>query len=234
LVNERDIPLKFDREFLDWFRHATEKAWEAVQPGSLGWQPGTRWTSPLTDVQIDGREREWGMRFPGDYRLFLKTLHTVTPQPKYRQYEFEDHSEIVTKISFPNWLTDREDIQKKLAWPLDGLFFDLENNALWLDAWGPKPEPLSSRKQRLQQIYGKAPKLLPLMAHRYLLADPCREQNIVLSVYQSDIINYGDTLRDYFLIEFCYELGLNRDTAYSHHATKLIESIPFWGAVAQA
>ena len=47
-----------------------------------------------------------------------------------------------------------------------------------------------------------APKLVPIIGHRYLLAEPCKAGNPILSIYQSDIIIYGVTLHNYFLTEF--------------------------------
>jgi len=43
-----------------------------------------------------------------------------------------------------------------------------------------------------------APKLIPLISHRYLPAEPCEAGNPVFSIYQSDIIYYGANLTEYF------------------------------------
>ena len=45
-------------------------------------------------------------------------------------------------------------------------------------------------------------KLVPLYAHRFLPAAPAQEPSPVLSVYQTDVIYYGDNLLDYIAHEF--------------------------------
>ncbi len=65
-----------------------------------------------------------------------------------------------------------------------------------------------------------------LQSRRYLIAEPCRAGNPVLSVHQSDIIAYGRDLRDYLLHEFMREIGESapRDDAF------FMCDLPFWGA----
>jgi hypothetical protein len=46
-------------------------------------------------------------------------------------------------------------------------------------------------------VFAEAPKLIPLLGHRYLPADPCEAGNPVFSVYQSDVIYYGANLQDW-------------------------------------
>jgi hypothetical protein len=46
------------------------------------------------------------------------------------------------------------------------------------------------------------PVLIPVFSHRYLLASPCEANNPIFSVYQTDIIIYGNNLPDYLWPEF--------------------------------
>lgn len=79
-----------------------------------------------------------------------------------------------------------------------------------------------------------APTLIPITGHRYLLAEPCRVGNPVLSVYQADIISYGADLRRYLLIEFAGLLGIPRPNVIQQagEADPRLEDIPFWGEIA--
>jgi hypothetical protein len=87
----------------------------------------------------------------------------------------------------------------------------------------------------------KAPKLIPVYAHRYLLGEPCAAGNPVLSVWGPDIIVYAADLRDYFLHDFADDLlgmtfkqekklsrSVERRIAESYDRYK---AIPFWGDV---
>jgi hypothetical protein len=82
-----EIPAGFTEQFLNWFRARTEAAFmcqprtfeDYVTAGAGGsdWQPGTRWVGGLSEERIEQIERRWSLRFPPDYRLFLRVLHTV-------------------------------------------------------------------------------------------------------------------------------------------------------------
>ena len=48
----------------------------------------------------------------------------------------------------------------------------------------------------------KAPRLIPILSHRYMPDDPPLAGNPVFSVYQTDIIYYGYDLASYFESEF--------------------------------
>ena len=101
-----------------------------------------------------------------------------------------------------DWRADDPEIRKMLTWPLEGLLFDVENAELWEPEWGERPGTAKARAEVLAKIVGSAPKLIPLVSHRYLPAEPHEAGNPVFSVYQSDIIHYGADLADYFEREF--------------------------------
>jgi hypothetical protein len=115
------------------------------------------------------------------------------------------------------------------------LQFDVEHNDLWRPSWGPKPETLEARKARVRELVAAAPRLIPVFAHRYLLAEPCTAGNPVFSVYQSDIVVYGADLRDYLIFEFADLLGLEARALEKEWAARInerfadFEAIPFWG-----
>jgi hypothetical protein len=235
---------------------------EQVKGGAGGsqWQQGTRWLSGLRDAEVEEVERRWSLTFPPDYRFFLRRLHTVdrprlrasylaegeqsqdasgvraaTFIERYRQYMV-----LQDGPSFYNWLTDTEALQGQFAWLWEGLQFDIEHDVAWRQSWGPKPATLEEQNQRVRALVEAAPKLFPVFSHRYLLAEPCVAGNPVLSVYQSDIIIYGNDLRDYLLAEFGDILGLDvqqreslKHASYANFAARQEEfaSIPFWGEI---
>ncbi|HEV2458956.1 MAG TPA: hypothetical protein VGS80_11370 [Ktedonobacterales bacterium] len=225
--------------------------------GGCEWQAGTQWLPGLGDEEVREAERRWGITFPPDYRLFLQRLHSVdrpnlcagyvaegeSPQTAQAEgalatayiKEFRQYMVLEEGPSFYNWLTDTEAIQGRFDWLVEGLQFDVEHNVLWRESWGPKPSTLEAQKERVRALVAAAPKLVPVFAHRYLLAEPCQAGNPVLSVYESDIIVYGYDLRSYFLMEFYERLGLEH-AEIEGMVTKEInarfaqyEAIPFWG-----
>lgn len=104
---------------------------------------------------------------------------------------------------FPNWRDpSSEAIAQRLAWPADGICFDIERNAFWLQEWGPRPGDLDEAKAVAREHVARAPLLIPIFAHRYLPARPCLAGNPVFSVYQTDIIFYGHDLPSYLENEF--------------------------------
>lgn len=234
-------PPRFDDEFLRWFRGATERAWsrrdlttaeDYVADGSIGrgFRRGTRWTCDLSDVQIDALERSWDLRFPPDHRLFLRTLHATHPQRwgvGYRGDELVTYAD----AGFYHWITEADEIRAALDRVLDGLWFDVEENGLWRDSWGPRPRATDERRARLRAAVAAAPRLIPVYGHRMLLAEPCRAGNPVLSIHQSDIIVYGHDLRAYLLAELADLLGLADDDVPADVDEDALDvaAIPFWG-----
>jgi hypothetical protein len=117
------------------------------------------------------------------------------------------------------------------AWPFEGLAFDIEKNAFWVDEWGPRPLHVADAVEIARKHVSAAPTLIPIYSHRYLPADPSLPGNPVFSVYQSDIIVYGRDLWDYFRHEFQTEDWLQRNlekgiTEEEFDAS--LRKIPFW------
>ena len=135
-----------------------------------------------------------------------------------------------TAPSFYNWHTDTEAIQATYEWLVEGLVFDVQQADLWLPSWGAKPTTAEAQEARVRELVNAAPKLIPVFAHRYLLASPCEAGNPVLSISQSDIIMYGVDLHDYFLTEFGTLIG--GGNAYGSRLTQekyeAYQTIPFW------
>lgn len=127
----------------------------------------------------------------------------------------------------PIWRhADEQTLRKRLEWPLEGMFFDIENNAFWLDQWGQKPEDLPAAFAIARRAYDQAPRLIPIASHRFIPATPHESGNPVFPVHQTDIIYYGVDLPDYLQNEFQYHFG--RST-YTISGTP--REILFWSAL---
>lgn len=206
-------PAGFNEAFLAWFQAETEATWASYRPrtfdayvagrvGGTDWQTGTRWTRDLDDNAIDAVEHSWGLRFPSDYRLFLRCLH-ATDRPRTGALYAGAHDIVpATRPGVYDWKHDAAAIAGALEEVVEGLLFDVENNVLWSDEWGPKPATVRERERVVREFVGAAPRLAPIFAHRALVLEPEVPGNPVLSIHQSDIIVYGGDLRSYLLTEF--------------------------------
>jgi hypothetical protein len=139
----------------------------------LGYSP-----SELDDIQA-----RWDLRFPPDLIALLRD---------YREWP----------VNWPgghfDWIaSDAAIIRDKLDWPFEGFWFDVEHGGLWMPEWGERPHEERARHARLREVFAAAPKLIPLVGHRYVPEEPNESGNPVFSVYQSDIVPYGADLDDW-------------------------------------
>lgn len=138
-------------------------------------------------------ERKFGICFPPDLKSFLQTAIPVSER-------------------FVNWragLNSAEEEKKivsRIQWPWDGLAFDLRHDGYWCEAWGDKPDSPEQRILVAEKHFGDYPVLIPIFAHRYIPERPCEPDNPIFSVYQMDVIYYGNNLADYFAREFEWRL----------------------------
>ncbi len=123
-----------------------------------------------------------------------------------------------------DWL-DEVSMSQILNWPFEGLLFDIEHNKLWWREWGNRPESSGERKEVLSALISKAPKLIPIVGHRFVPATPSESGNPVFSVYGADTICYGANLDDYFVREF-------KGWSASPWPTT-IKNIPFWSELVE-
>ena len=149
---------------------------------------GIRFEDPLADAEVVVVQDRFGFVFPEDLRAFLQTALPVSRRfPDWR---------------FPDWRSgDEAELRRQLAWPLEGLEFDVRNN-LWSDCWGPRPEAIADRLKVVRAWVADAPTLITVYGHRYMPERPSTAGNPVLSVYQSDMMRYGSDLADYLRNEF--------------------------------
>ena len=115
-----NIPPCFGRDFLDWLRVATERAWAQMTEATLadyqhagiggaGWRRGTRWKGGLSDAQIDDAEQRFGLHFPPEHRLFLGVLHATTPKRRGAGF-IDDHRYLLDAEPYPVLSVHQSDI----------------------------------------------------------------------------------------------------------------------------
>ena len=161
----------------------------------------------LTTEELLRVEQTYAIRFPPDLR---ELLQQALPYGE----------------SFPDWRNfsagNVKSIRESLNWPLEGLLFDVENNRFWPERWGPRPQQLAEAKAAAAKHFEHVPKLIPVRGHRYLPTTPYEAGNPFFSVYQTDVIPYGENLADYFEIEYRHKL-------YEEMNFERIKPIDFWG-----
>jgi len=75
----------------------------------------------LTAADLDHVERRFGFEFADDHRAFL-----AAGLPVGR--------------GWPDWRDGGvEQLRDRLAWPVDGVLFDVEHNEFWRQEWGKRP-----------------------------------------------------------------------------------------------
>ncbi len=200
-------PSGFGEDFLAWLREASERAWQRITDPDIGatglfwprWRRGTRWTGGLTVATITEIERRYDVHFPEQHRLFLQTLHSTTPWQYSPDYSRDrTHPVLRERPGFYNWLKDEEAIHTATRRVIDGLLSDTPDQQYWHHSWGPCPHPLDERRARMAELLAAAPPLIPIFGHRFVVDHGPRP---VLSIMGTDVVIYGDDLRDYLLHE---------------------------------
>jgi hypothetical protein len=164
---------------------------------------GARLEAGLSEQDLLQVERVHGFRFPPDLRDLLSTVLPAGPR-------------------FPDWRhPESNELRQQLAWPFDGIAFDIEHDSFWWNEWGPRPSELPNALSVARAAVALAPRLIPIHGHRYLPAEPDLPGNPVFSVYQTDIIYYGSNLRRYLACEF-------GDLEWAEATSKTHRRIRFW------
>ncbi len=168
----------------------------------------------LSDAEVSRVENTYDFNFPPDLRALLQFAVPISENfPNWR----------TGWISTPNWewrgpkpTTSGHrliSIAEQLDLPAHGICFDIEHGDFWMDSWGARPEKLEAAFAIARKQIARAPKLIPIYAHRFLPCEPCESGNPIFSVHQSDIIYYGFNLASYFTNEFkmtAHELATNQ------------------------
>jgi hypothetical protein len=160
----------------------------------------------LSDAELAAVEDEFGFTFADDHRAFL-----AAGLPFGR--------------GWPDWRDgNRAQLRERLAWPVEGVLFDVAENDFWYDGWGPRPSTMDAALGAARAGLLTAPRMIPVYSHRYLPAGRGASGHPVLSIMQTDIIVYGADLEDYLHREF----GIGAASDRRGHST-----VSFWSLLVQ-
>jgi hypothetical protein len=188
------------RDFLAEFKRATEEKWsqQSINPTTYGFQfqRGTCWNPGLSDDNIAEYENALGVRFPHDFRAFLRAMNgTDLPTLNIYGYSGEPPRTSVGVYSYPRDLEvvrqrieDFRESRDEIAADLRGQGFDL------------------STQDHLVPIYG----------HRYVVCTSNLDRSVVLSivVHSTDAIVYANLLQGYLEHEFLGDLSTQPAKAF--------------------
>lgn len=199
-----DIPENFT-EFLNWIKKETEKTWSG--DFCKKWIQGAKWIG-MTNNQINEVEKKYSIQFTPEHREFLEILHTID-RKEIIENKDEWGDEITEYPFFYNWLEDHEEIKEKLNWPYETILRDVVGrNGVWLKSWGKKPDSEEEKTKIFTDWYNHSPTLLPLTSHRFIISNSNLKYRPILSIWGSDIIIYGWSLKTYLLNELNYHLDI--------------------------
>jgi hypothetical protein len=157
----------------------------------------------LSESEFDRIENEFGFTFSDDHRAFLAAGLPLNAKGQGRS-------------SWPDWRDgDRDRLRSRLAWPVDGTLFDVEHNTYWCETWGPRTADIAEGVVIARDHLANAPVMVPVYSHRYLPSGRGTFGHPVLSMYQTDIIEYGDNLLDYVAREFGVPIPTAPTASYS-------------------
>ncbi|UFS59786.1 SMI1/KNR4 family protein [Subtercola endophyticus] len=160
----------------------------------------------LSEEQIRAFEDEFGFEFDADHRELLMLA-------------------VPTGRGWFDWRrSTREDIESRLAWPVEGILWDVHYNDFWPTVWGRKPSGAPALESTARQHLAAVPKLVPLFRHRFMAAATRGGGAPVFSVVQADVALYGENLVDYV----ARETGSTKRYHSSPH-----RRIEFWSPLAE-
>jgi hypothetical protein len=160
----------------------------------------------LTDRELEGVQAKFGFEFADDHRAFLSVALPVWTA---------DHDDDPDKASWgwPNWRDlNSEALRRLVEWPATAALADIRDGH-WPDGWGRRPTAAEDVEGEAERMLARAPRMVPVYAHRYLPAGRGTWGHAVLSIHHlTDIVVYGLDLPDYI----------------DHEFREPIVTVPFW------
>lgn len=179
-------------DFLAEFKRKTEENWShtSINPHLYGFQfqPDTRWNPGLSDREITEYEGVLNVRFPGDFKVFLRAMNgTDLLTLNVYGYSGEQHRHSLGVYSYPK---DLEAVQLRIE--------EVEAYRSQLTA------TLADQRFALAgQDF-----LMPICIHRYVVCRTGFDRSAVLSIADGDdAIVYGNSLEEYLENEFLRPLA---------------------------
>ncbi|MCP2273929.1 hypothetical protein [Actinokineospora diospyrosa] len=134
----------------------------------------------LTEAELAATEELFGFEFADDHRAMLGEVLPVGG-------------------GWPDWrLGDIDPVRRQVDWPVDGVLFDVSENEFWHRDWGPRPPEVHAAVEVARTHLATVPRMIPIVSHRCLPGGRGTSGYPVLSMYQTDIIYYGDNLLSFF------------------------------------
>lgn len=158
------------------------------------------WSPGYTQKELEEAQERYELRFPPD---LMALLLNQQPSPGY------------------DWRGKNNDIWRMLGWPLEMLLFGVEDGFWWPD-WGERPDNPEDRREVVESGLRAAPRLIPLIGHRFIPEEPRMEGNPVFSMHGFDTIYYGSNLAEYFRNEF-----------EGKHEIGPVRHVPFWSDIVE-
>lgn len=153
-------------------KQRSEAFWatKELDPFAYGFQiqQGTKWKAGLNDEDIIDFEEALGFKFPVVYREYLKVMNG-TDTDTINIYGSSGHA-FTYNIGFYSYPDDLEAIKTKINWILDSFGIT-----------------------KADMIINHIPNIIPIVAHRFLVADHC-DAHPILSMFGSDVILYDNSL----------------------------------------
>jgi hypothetical protein len=239
--------------FFHWFKNHTETYWNKDRNASPEenlcpeWIQGAKWIG-MTDEEINQVQEKYNVVFTPEHRDFLRILHTIDRKKRVYEQFAEPKDAYVEQPFLYNWLKDEESIRLRLKFAYNTILDDVLRMGIWQTrSWGERPDTDLERTEIFTQAFEKAPKLIPLNDHRFLVADTSLNRRPVVSVWGADIVCYGLDLRKYLLHEFnehldiyhreynekndSWEWVLNDEykPTFMYEDRSGLRKVPFWG-----
>lgn len=168
--------------FFAWLKKTSESVWENVEikRGIYGFQTQrqTKWLKGLSEDEIKEFENDLGFEFPDIYKFYLRNMNG-TDKPAENIYG--DQKTVSFAPSFYSYPRDLAAIKERIEWIYGEFLIDEED---------VKRE--------------KIPHIIPIVGHRFLIADNCAE-NPVLSMYGDDVIPYAPNLQSFLIADIFRE-----------------------------
>ncbi|MBP3194600.1 MAG: hypothetical protein J6M05_02900 [Cardiobacteriaceae bacterium] len=163
---------------------------------------GIIFSDGITDEELAKIENIYNIDFPLEYKNFIQEALPIS-QGFYNWKDFSEQN----VINISRFINKPKKILK------ENLEF-IE----WSHKWGTEPLNQQQKYDFLTERINNSPTLIPIYLHRYI---PIVNNNPpVLSIYETDVIYYGQNLLDYLQVEFCNK-QLDGQLKY-------YEYIPFW------
>ncbi|MFB6835765.1 hypothetical protein [Streptomyces sp. NPDC056361] len=138
-------------------------------------------------------EATYGFEFSPEHRAFLAAGLPVKSPP-------EDGA--TWEQPWPDWRhADPDELRDRLEWPVREVLHEVEGGR-WHPALGERPATDEEAVDAARAVLARAPRLVPVYAHRFLPAGSGHRRHPVLSMWGTDIICYGRDLAHYIDHEF--------------------------------